>query len=77
MLLNVQHTPDRQVSASNYSGCREVIDGFPSREDSLLQVLKALMEVILFTCRKQDFLLEETNQFFHVIENLIEDNMQR
>jgi hypothetical protein len=41
------------------------------------KALKALMETILFTCRKQDFLLEETNQFFRLIEILIEDNIQR
>lgn len=49
----------------------------PAGDDNLLKALKALMETILFTCRQQDFLLEETNQSFHVIENLIEDNIQR
>lgn len=48
----------------------------PARDDSLLEMLRASTETILFTCRKQDFLLEETNQFFDLIENVIEDNIQ-
>lgn len=48
----------------------------PARDDSLLEALRASMEIILFTCRKQDFLLEEINQFFDLIENVIEDNVQ-
>lgn len=49
----------------------------PARDDNLLKALKALMETILFTCKQQSSLLEETNQCFHLIENLIEDNIQR
>lgn len=49
----------------------------PARSDNLLEVLEAVKETILFTCRKRDLLLEETNQFFRLIEILIEDNIQR